>query len=109
MLWGVVDEAFKRMPEDSKYPWVQTDDLRLVKYNYGEKMIAIRMLPEQTPRMESGPVQFGEDWPGVFIRGDHAGYYALNLQFALDKLKDDPITWGIVEGLRREFASCIVG
>lgn len=28
--------------------------------------------PEGLPRMESGPVQFGDDWPGVFIRGDHA-------------------------------------
>jgi hypothetical protein len=22
------------------------------------------------PRVESGPVQFGNDWPGLFIRGD---------------------------------------
>jgi hypothetical protein len=23
-------------------------------------------------RAETGPLQFGEDWPGVFIRGDEA-------------------------------------
>ncbi len=31
-----------------------------------------RILPTQKPRVESGPVQFGNDWPGVFIRGDDA-------------------------------------
>jgi hypothetical protein len=29
----------------------------------------IRRLPEVAP-MRSGAIQFGEDWPGVFIRGD---------------------------------------
>lgn len=32
------------------------------------------------PRLESGPVQFGDDWPGVFLRGDHCAYYALCLE-----------------------------
>lgn len=25
-------------------------------------------------RPETGPMQFGNDWPGVFIRGDDAGW-----------------------------------
>lgn len=29
-------------------------------------------LPEGIERMESGPIQFGEDWPGYFLRGDRA-------------------------------------
>lgn len=32
----------------------------------------VRALPEQPERVESGAVQFGTDWPGVFIRGDAA-------------------------------------
>lgn len=32
----------------------------------------VRQLPHQEPRVETGPVQFGTDWPGVFIRGDNA-------------------------------------
>lgn len=28
--------------------------------------------PKDTERVETGPVQFGNDWPGVFIRGDNA-------------------------------------
>lgn len=34
-------------------------------------------------RPETGPMQFGQDWNGVFIRGDNAGYMA----FELDHLK----------------------
>lgn len=29
-------------------------------------------LPEGMTRMECGPVQFGDDWPGYFLRGDRA-------------------------------------
>jgi hypothetical protein len=28
-------------------------------------------------RAETGPMQFGEDWPGVFIRGDDALVFAM--------------------------------
>ena len=27
------------------------------------------------PRAESKPMQFGGDWPGVFVRGDTAGWW----------------------------------
>lgn len=33
-----------------------------------------------TERAETGPVQFGDDWPGVFFRGDIAAYCAQVLQ-----------------------------
>lgn len=35
---------------------------------------------EHAERVETGPVQFNEDWPGVFIRGDNAGWMALCLE-----------------------------
>lgn len=28
--------------------------------------------PTKTSRVETGAVQFGDDWPGLFIRGDDA-------------------------------------
>lgn len=34
--------------------------------------LPIRQLPNAEPRVETGPVAFGDDWPGVFIRGDNA-------------------------------------
>jgi hypothetical protein len=36
-------------------------------------------------RMESGPLQFGDDWPGVFLRGDHALHYAFTLKQYLSR------------------------
>jgi hypothetical protein len=31
----------------------------------------MKLLPhDKETRMETGPVQFGEDWPGLFLRGD---------------------------------------
>ena len=36
-----------------------------------QDLVRVFPLPEGAARMESGPVQFGdEDWPGYFMRGD---------------------------------------
>ena len=35
-------------------------------------------------RPETGPMQFDDDWPGLFIRGDNAHYYALALSRLMD-------------------------
>lgn len=41
-------------------------------------------------RVETGPMQFDEDWKGIFIRGDNAlMYYLPILQYVKEKLKDD--------------------
>lgn len=37
-----------------------------------EEKILNLPLPEGMTRMESGPVSFGDDWPGYFLRGDNA-------------------------------------
>ena len=44
-----------------------------------------RVLPAQSPRVETGPTQFGDDWPGVFIRGDEA----MGLADMIEKLQLD--------------------
>ena len=60
-------------------------------------------------RVETGPVQFGGDWPGVFIRGDHALYTAHVLaQVArrLSPLIDEFGEMGAIEGLIKTLNSC---
>lgn len=37
-------------------------------------------------RLETGIVQEGNDWPGVFIRGDHALSYTHSIRRALKEL-----------------------
>lgn len=43
-----------------------------------EKLAAMLHLPmpEGMTRMESGPISFGDDWPGMFVRGDEAAELA---------------------------------
>lgn len=59
--------------------------------NDRESLPPIRQLPEAEPRVETGPVAFGTDWPGVFIRGDHAGHYAMNLRMIVSRDDLNPI------------------
>jgi hypothetical protein len=42
------------------------------------------------PRVETGPVQFGDDWPGLFIRGDNAHSLMLWIRRLADLLRDHP-------------------
>lgn len=39
-------------------------------------------------RIETGAIQFGEDWPGIFIRGDQALYYAGLIHGVIDHSAD---------------------
>lgn len=60
--------------------------------------VVILPVPEHMQRIETGIVQFGDDWPGVFIRGDNAAYYSM----VLDRLMSgyaDPLTIGVLAGL----------
>lgn len=38
------------------------------------------------PRIETGPVQFGDDWPGLFIRGDNALAIALSISVLMERV-----------------------
>jgi hypothetical protein len=46
----------------------------------------IRKLPEQVDRVETGPLQFGSDWSGFFLRGD----YALAIRLAISQILFNP-------------------
>lgn len=35
-------------------------------------------------RPETGPMQFGDDWPGLFIRGDNAVHLGVTLEALLN-------------------------
>jgi hypothetical protein len=49
-------------------------------------------------RAETGPMSFGDDWTGVFIRGDNAAAYAMVLSNVLGNYKDsDVVAVGPIE------------
>lgn len=79
--------------------------------------------PEDEGRIETGAVQFGDDWPGYFIRGDNAFAICLairgvlkdrNNTLALSQLKsfaenllDCNLNESLVEQLRKEFGPMV--
>ena len=73
-------------------------------------MSDIRVLPEQANRVETGPVQFGSDWPGLFIRGDDAAYLWAVLSEVLRAAGDDlgPIEKVAAESFLETLKSCRV-
>ena len=44
-------------------------------------------LPEGVDRVETGPIQFEDDWTGLFIRGDEALHYGMVIRDALERLE----------------------
>jgi len=66
--------------------------------------------PANLERVETGAVQFGDDWPGVFIRGDTALFFSIALRQAAHRLTEKE--WLIVSqliGLAETLQSCSVG
>jgi hypothetical protein len=49
-------------------------------------MKKFQIIPLDDTRLETGPMQFSDDWPGVFVRGDDALGYALALRRAVERL-----------------------
>jgi hypothetical protein len=73
----------------------------------------IRIMPAQSRRVESGALQFGGDWPGVFFRGDDAGYSAMVLGQFIEIVRQSdamhPIMLMQVESVQQRLASCVIG
>lgn len=58
-------------------------------------METVRKFDAQVERVESGAIQFGDDWPGLFVRGDESFNIAMNIntmERALAMLEDGAIT-----------------
>jgi hypothetical protein len=53
------------------------------------------------PRVETGVIKLGDDWPGVFIRGDDACAYATHLEVILRRVPraSAEISVDVVRGL----------
>lgn len=47
-------------------------------------MTFFRELPAQTPKIETGVLQFGDDHPGLFISGSHAFAFSGSLYRAIE-------------------------
>jgi len=66
-----------------------------------------KLAPPETGRVETGVVQFGEDWPGVFIRGDNAFHFWSWLKPLVNR-DSGFLSAAILTGLLRLLRSCDV-
>jgi len=60
---------------------------------------------ELDKRVETGPTQFNDDWPGIFIRGDRAAYFASCLEGYLNG-QNDAFTLATVRNIVTVLRSC---
>jgi len=97
MFWRAIHEFIRPKP-NATIPLEPTETLKL---NVD--------LPKQFDRVETGSIQFNEDWPGVFIRGDNAMWYGHNLERLLDDPKafeQDEIGKALLRGLAKTLSGC---
>lgn len=61
-------------------------------------------------RAESGPMAFGDDWTGLFLRGDEAASMALILQAFIESAesgdKPCPLDAGILRAFAEKLSKC---
>jgi hypothetical protein len=70
-------------------------------------LLPVRELPECEPRIDDGPLQFGADWPGLFLRGDTAMNYAYHLRMMLHgKSQVNGVSRKVLLGLLSDLESC---
>lgn len=48
-------------------------------------------------RIETGAIQFGDDWPGLFIRGDDALMLGLLLENCLNLFTESDRNWWLIK------------
>ena len=65
-------------------------------------------------RIETGPVRIGDDWTGIFMRGDDALPLAMFLRQLLEKYDaeltmEDAILMGVLRGHIELLESCVEG
>lgn len=67
--------------------------------------------PVVDPRVEDGPIQFGDDWPGLFLRGDTCMAFAQSLEAVLCEADENVslrIHCAVLKGLLDDLRSPII-
>lgn len=77
-----------------------------------ERMAGAASQLDGIARVETGPIQFGDDWPGIFIRGDDALLYGKELSALTESLPPQEgaasIQLAVLRGLALTLLGCNV-
>lgn len=68
----------------------------------------IRKLPDAEPRVEQGPVQFGEQWPGLYLNGKSCILYAGALASELERPGHGLAVEKALDSLLRDLRSALL-
>jgi hypothetical protein len=74
--------------------------------------LIVQLPPFPGGRIESGPLKFGDDWPGIFLRGDSALFFAKALRRTIGRMSSTDVDWAdkaMLIGLADTLESCSVG
>ena len=86
-----------------------TDEKQQDAQASGVERIVMLPMPDGIQRVETGVIQFGDDWPGVYVRGDNALHMALLMRTAAQALRvsiNDEISAAQLESYAEMVASC---
>lgn len=50
--------------------------------------MAVRTFARVTNRVETGAIQFGDDWAGLFLRGDDAKFLSMSIESLIGQVPD---------------------
>lgn len=102
------DEAKKRMEAgDAPRVTLSPEALEACKSIDFSPKDPVRRFEAQNPRVESGPIAFGPDEVGIFIRGDEAMGYAQIVK-RIAQSSSSAFTQAALETLAEELESCDV-
>jgi len=83
----------------------QMGEMQELILDFADLLQAASLAVEKRP--ESGSMQFGEDWPGIFLRGDYAVPMSWLLESLLARSASAPESFQLTE-FRKILASCEV-
>lgn len=66
----------------------------------------MQKLPQADYRVDTGPLQIGNDWPGYFFRGDETFNIVTSLQYAAERLGSDSIAAMRLRDIAAEMEKC---
>lgn len=71
----------------------------------------VRQLPEQKNRVETGAIKFGDDWPGLFVRGDDSVSLLLLLEqaYAAGLIQKIDPTYRLIKTIRHDVQGGVLG
>lgn len=103
--WGIDAHGYLAKPSQGGFGCVTESGERVgmmeaQAYFLEDELYQVRRLGTEGKRVESGPIMFGDDWPGLFLRGDDCHLYATSLrEVVLDKPDIGLITKSVLMGL----------